>query len=185
MRTFFNFVSLLLMLTMNASCRMRDNIRKEMKEFYNSHIELPIDSMLNLSTKSQRGSYKYAKYIYIVYVDSTSCTDCAISHLSDWSQLNIMDAFKKGELKYMFVVAPKQEQRAHVLNIIEKDTLFNEFVYVDTTGIFERRNPKIPTNKLLHSFLVNKKRDVELIGNPISNTDIKNMLVKIMLNKDL
>ena len=169
MRTFFNFVSLLLMLTTNASCRMRDNIRKEMKEFYNSHIELPIDSMLNLSTKSQRESYKYAKYIYIVYVDSTSCTDCAISHLSDWSQLNIMDAFKKGELKYMFVVAPKQEQRAHVLNIIKRDSLFNKYVYIDTTGIFERKNPNLPTNKHLRTFLVNKQKNVKLIGNPIAN----------------
>ena len=90
-----------------------------------------------------------------------------------------MDAFKKGLLRYLFVVAPKHSQRTHVLNLIKRDTLFNEFVYVDTMGIFERKNPKLPTNKLLHTFLINSQGEVELIGNPIVNTEIKKLLIKI------
>ncbi|HEY9542145.1 MULTISPECIES: hypothetical protein [Bacteroidales] len=151
-----------------------------MKAFYGSHIELPIDSMINVSTKGQEAYYKNARYIYVMYVDSASCSDCAITHLADWSQLNLMDAFKNGSLKYMFVVVPKQNNRKHVLELIKKDTLFNEFVYIDTTGVFERRNPQIPTNKLLHTFLINRQGNVELIGNPIVNIDIKNMLTKIL-----
>lgn len=167
-------------MSMAASCNSRDKIGKEMKTFYGSHIELPTDSMINVSTRPQAEMYKYARYIYIMYVDSTSCSDCAISKLADWSQLNLTIAFRKGILRYMFIVAPKQHQRMHVLNIIKRDSLFNKYVYIDTTGIFERKNPNLPTNKLLRTFLVNKQKNVELIGNPISNEKIKNMLTKIL-----
>ena len=148
--------------------------------FHGSHIELSIDSMINVASMHQMKSYNDARYIYIMYVDSTSCSECAISHLADWSQLEIMDAFKKGLIRYLFIVAPKQNQRAHLLNCIRKDTLFNEFIYVDTTGIFERKNPRLPTNKLLHTFLINSQGNVELIGNPITNAEIKNLLIKIL-----
>src|SRR3712207_4014000 len=111
MRKLFNFVFCLVILTIVASCNSRNKIGKEMKAFYGSHIELPIDSMINVSTKGQEAYYKNARYIYVMYVDSASCSDCAITHLADWSQLNLMDAFKNGSLKYMFVVVPKQKDR--------------------------------------------------------------------------
>src|SRR3712207_6938831 len=55
--------------------------------------------------------FPYTTLFRSMYVDSASCSDCAITHLADWSQLNLMDAFKNGSLKYMFVVVPKQKDR--------------------------------------------------------------------------
>jgi hypothetical protein len=179
MRKLFKFALFVAILFVNVSCNSRNKINDEIKAFHGSHIELPTDSMMNVSSMRQVNSYKEARYVYVIYVDSTSCSECAISHLTDWSQLDIMDAFKKGLLRYLFVVAPKHSQRTHVLNLIKRDTLFNEFVYVDTMGIFERKNPKLPTNKLLHTFLINSQGEVELIGNPIVNTEIKKLLIKI------
>ena len=183
-RKIFSVAFVLIILPMVVSCNSRDKIGKEMKAFYGSHIELPTDSMINVSTRPQAEMYKYARCIYIMYVDSTSCSDCAISKLADWSQLNLTVAFRKGILRYMLIVSPKQHQRIHVLNIIKGDSLFNKYVYIDidTTGIFERKNPNLPTNKLLHTFLVNKQKYVELIGNLMANEKIKNMLTKILDN---
>ena len=179
-RKIFSAIFVLIVLSMVASCNSRDKIGKEMKAFYGSCIELPTDSMINVSPRPLAEMYKYARYIYIMYVDSTSCSDCANSKLTDWSQLNLTDAFKKGILRYILIVAPKQHQRMHVLNIIKRDALFNKYVYIDTTGIFERKNPNLPTNKHLRTFLVNKQKNVKLIGNPIANEKIKNMLIKIL-----
>lgn len=103
--------------------------------------------------------------------------------MADWSQLDIVDAFQKGVIRYLFIVAPKKNQRAKILNIIKKDTLFNAYIYVDTTNIFERNNPRLPANKLLHTFLINSQGNVELIGNPITNMEIKKLLIKMINNK--
>lgn len=119
-----------------------------------------------------------------MYVDSTSCSDCAISHLSDWAQLDIINNYRELMFKYVFIVAPKREQYMHISKIIEKDTVFNESIFIDTIGVFERYNTNLPKNKLLHSFLINKQRNVELIGNPITNIRIKDMLIKILDEAD-
>lgn len=180
MKKLFNVVFLFAILLAISSCNSRHKIDEDMIAFHGSHIDLPIDSMINVSSMCHKNSYRSVKYIYIMYVDSTSCSECAISHLADWSQLDIMDTFKKGLIKYLFIVSPKHSQREHLLNLIKKDTLFNEFIYVDTTGIFERKNPELPQNKLLHTFLVDSKRNVELIGNPIENMEIKKLLIKLL-----
>jgi hypothetical protein len=180
MRKPFNIIFLLSILFACISCNSRGKIDDEIRAFYGTHVELPIDSMTNVSASLQTGMYKHARHIYVMYVDSTSCSDCAISHIGDWSQLNLLNAYKQGTLKYLFVVAPKHSQIKHVLDIIRRDTLSSSFVYVDTTSIFERRNPNLPTNKLLHTFLVDRNWNVELVGNPIANTEIKSMLKKIV-----
>src|SRR3712207_7763114 len=74
MRKLFNFVFCLVILTIVASCNSRNKIGKEMKAFYGSHIELPIDSMINVSTKGQEAYYKNARYIYVMYVRSEEHT---------------------------------------------------------------------------------------------------------------
>lgn len=165
---------------MMISCNSRDRINKEIKNFYHSQIELPLDSMMNLSSKTHTLNYDRTKYIYVMYVDSTSCSDCAISHLSDWSQLYLIDNYKDSVLNHLFIIAPKREQYIHVSKLVAKDTVFNKFVFIDTTGVFERSNPNLPTNKLLHTFLINRQRKVELIGNPLDNTQIKKMLAKLL-----
>lgn len=185
MRKLFNIIFLFAILFVNVSCNSRKKVNEEMIAFHGSHIKLPIDSMINMASMNQmKSSYNSAKYIYIMYVDSTSCSECAISHLADWSQLDIMDAFQKGVIRYLFIVAPRKSQRAKILNIIKKDTLFNAFIYVDTTNIFERNNPRLPANKLLHTFLINSQGNVELIGNPITNTEIKKLLIKMINNNE-
>lgn len=94
--------------------------------------------MTNVSVSLQTGMYKHARHILSYTWTQPSCSDCAISHLGDWSQLNLLDAFKQGKLKYLLVVAPKHSQIKHDLNIIRRDTQSSNLVYVDTTGISER-----------------------------------------------
>ena len=162
------------------SCGSRSRIDKEIRDFHHVRVTLPLDSMINLSTKGNISSYEQAKNIYVVYVDSTSCSDCAINHLSDWSQLDIISNGDNSLLKYLFIIAPPRGQYTHVAEQVAKDTSFNEFVFIDTANVFERSNPALPTNKLLHTFLLNSQRQVEIIGSPLTNVRIKEMLMKLL-----
>lgn len=46
-------------------------------------------------------------------------------------------------------------------------------VYIDTTGVFKRRNTHIPKNKLFHTFVMRNDGKVLLVGNPFTNERMK------------
>ena len=172
----------LLVLTIFVICFISCNsngIEQDLKSWYNSVVHVPMDSMVYLSNKPY-DFYTKAEFIYVIYVDSTSCSDCAIKHLSDWSVFDASEKYGNERLKYFFVIAPKPNQYKHILDVVRGDTCFNEFTFVDTLNIFERKNPNLPKNKLLHTFLINKEGRVMLVGNPITNPKIGSMLSEII-----
>jgi len=119
-------------------------------------------------------------YTYVIYTDSTSCSDCTISHLTDWSRLCVNQQITPNRLSYVFIISPKRNQYASVLKHVVVLSDLGESVYIDTSGVFERRNPNIPSNKLLHTFLLDSDGNVMLIGNPINNLQIRSMLSQIL-----
>lgn len=54
---------------------------------------------------------------------------------------------------------------------------------MDTLNLFANKNPQLKTNKLFHCFLLNKKDSVVLVGNPIHNRKIEELMFKIVNNK--
>lgn len=161
------------------SCSKK-GLEQEIKSLYNSVVYVPMDSMVYLSTKTYNSVYEHAEYIYIMYVDSTSCGDCAIKHLSDWSILDTTEMCNNERFKYLFVISPKRNQYKNILKKVKEDVYFNEFTFVDTLGVFERTNPNLPQNKLLHTFMITKDGRVKLVGNPITNPQIGSMLLEIL-----
>ena len=179
MKRLYSFAVCIALVCLAVSCGSRNRIDKAVKDFHHSQVKVPLDSMVRLSSKPFPSIYGKAKYIYVMYVDSVSCGDCAISHLQDWAAIDLTDAYKSGALRYAFVIAPRQGQFRHVIEKLREDTVYRDFIFVDTTGVFERSNPNLPANKLLHTFMINAQGEVELIGSPISNSRIKDMIVKI------
>lgn len=149
-------------------------MEKEIERFMGTKVELRLDSMVCMS----RGNlYRNTCYHYVSYVDSFSCSDCAINHFSDWvsfekqaSDLNV---------ECLFVVAPKRNEINHVMEKLRDDTLLVRNVYVDTLAIFEKVNPSLPQNKLLHTFLLDNDNHVVLVGSPINNDNIEKLMRKI------
>lgn len=178
MKNLFSIVSFVILIFLLGSCSSKNKIDKEVKEFVNARINLPLDSMVSFSAKGPWEILGKATYIYVMYIDSTSCSDCAISHLSDWAQLDIVEHHNL--LKYAFIIAPKRSQYYHISAKIDKDFIFKEYVFLDTLGIFERSNPMLPSNKLLHTFMIDRQKKVRLVGNPTSNRRIIGLLSKFL-----
>lgn len=42
-------------------------------------------------------------------------------------------------------------------------------IYMDTTGVFRRTNPQLPSNPMLHTFLLDENNEVLAVGNPLEN----------------
>lgn len=173
---------LLIVLCTLASCGQRHRISKEIKKFTGTKVVLPLDSMLNLSYKNVRNSCMDSKYLYVRYVESEACSECAIRHLSEWQVLDTMKAGEGNRLNYIFILSPNKSQYPHIYYMVRSDTLFNEHIYIDMTRVFERSNPQLPKSHLLHTFLLDQDRKVKIIGSPVSNKKVMGMLKKQLDN---
>lgn len=77
---------------------------------------------------------------------------------------------------------PKIEQMEDVHFSIASSGLHSP-IYVDSLFAFRKQNKKLPTEQKYHSFLLDKLGHVILVGNPLQNSKIEEMLDKIINNK--
>ena len=73
------------------------------------------------------------------------------------------------------IVAPKHEQIEDAYLSIESNGLDSP-VYVDTAYAFRKANPYLPDERMYHSFLLDEKDSVVIVGNPIENPKIDSLI---------
>ena len=56
-------------------------------------------------------------------------------------------------------------------------------IYVDSLFAFRKQNKNLPVEQKYHSFLLDKLGHVILVGNPLQNSKIEELLDKIINNK--
>lgn len=115
----------------------------------------------------------------VVYVDSSACSSCTLDKMYVWNK-SIEKARKQGNrLKYVFIIAPKAEQLEDAYLSIESNGLESP-VYVDTAYVFRKANPHLPEERMYHSFLLDAKDSVVIVGNPMGNPKIDGLINKIV-----
>lgn len=90
-------------------------------------------------------------------------------------------------LKYdhIFIVRPKRNEIGQVIEKVGTGILSDLNVFVDTTDIFERSNPQLPKNKLLHTFMLDSLHNVVLVGSPVANKEIEELLRDVLSNRKI
>lgn len=168
------------------SCQ-KNGIKKEVEDFMSIPVTLNLDSMENATIlhggrPHLKGIIK-PEYTYVDYIDSTKCTECAIKHLPEW--ISIMESVsQKGiNMRFAFIIAPPKNLINDVDSILTMEPELNDCIYLDYRGIMEKRNPHLPKSKMLHTFLLDKEGDVLLVGNPIGNQKIRDLMYKIINDK--
>ena len=53
----------------------------------------------------------------------------------------------------------------------------------DTTGVFRRTNPQLPSNPMLHTFLLDENNEVLVVGTPLVNEKIDRMFWRTVKEK--
>lgn len=157
-----------------------DSFEEELSAFMDSQIDFPLDSMLYMGDSTT--DFHREKYMYVVYTDTSSCSECAIKNFSDWADLDLQSCLERQKLSYMFIVAPPRNLRKRIIDKIRQDCLFRSFVFVDTSGCFERQNPSLLRREMMHSFLVDDSSRVKLVGNPTINNKVKSLLLKMIVD---
>ena len=169
------FPFILISFTFIVSC-VKSSIENDIERFTDSRIELMLDSMVIANGVSN--AYQHKPYVYISYIDSASCSDCELSHFSDWKMIDHTTDTSK--YNHIFIIQPRDVDRERIIEKIRTENHYLQNIYVDTIGVFKRHNPQLPKNKLLHTFMINSTQNVVLIGSPVNNKKIEEILQTIL-----
>lgn len=156
-----------------------NDTRNKVTDLMNRQVTLLLDSMYCCNGDSACFN-KEADYQMVVYGDSTECSTCFLSQLSMWHDL--LELEEKGIVKFLFIVEPRNDEA----NFISKNIYLarmNHPIYVDSSYIFKRENPFIPSESMYHTFLLDKGKKIILIGNPTKNDKIKKIFESIVTSQ--
>jgi len=116
----------------------------------------------------------------IIFIDSTECSSCVMKSLHEWNELFYLE--DKGKVIFYFIFSPKRGTSQDICSAFHSSGL-NHPIYVDTCNVFLRANPHIPSNPIMHSFLLDENDSVLLVGNPVRNKKIEELFFKILEEK--
>lgn len=153
-----------------------DNLKQQIIEMQGKRISL--DFMNARSVINGRDSLfkNVSKPKLIVFVDSTSCTSCFLSQLINYYEIN--DSLKSHN-REMIVVLHPQKARIPEIELRLNNETYPFWCILDRNGEFVKQNLDISANPLLHTFLIDEYGQVVLVGDPVKNKKIKNLLLKM------
>lgn len=174
---FLLFLSILLCFLV-TSCTENRRVKAMMMDFIDSEIVIPNDLVCiqegNL-TKIDLDSLKQNKYI--IYYDSLDCSSCRVGHLMDIYPLYQM-ADTMG-FSVLTIFAP----RIRDIDEIKLQLMVSQHpfpVYIDLSREFTIRNREIPLDSRFHCFLIDNEGKPLLVGNPLYNEKILDLLNEIL-----
>ena len=152
-------------------------LRRQLKELMGATIVLPekITCVYNGEVYPMPDSLR-EKAKLIIYIDSTECSTCRIS--SFWKYRELYDL--------------STETRKFILLLLMGNTSFESIplqeylcdsgivfpVYVDNLNSFLRINPAIPSDRRMHSFLIDCSGHAVFVGDPGSSVELFDILIK-------
>lgn len=175
---------LLASLVTTACNNKASTIKDELARMLTQPIRLPLDKMVCRYRANETiviDSVPHPLRL-VVYVDSSKCSPCTLDNMYTWNTLvEETDSLYGKRLGYVFIVAPKPEQREDTYLSIESSGLKCP-MYVDTTYAFRLANPQLPADELYHTFLLDSGNNALLIGDPLNNARIRNILDEILMS---
>ena len=156
-----------------VSCNNQDTINESLRQFSGTKVELD-----TLENQIKNELYKKdAAWKLFIYNDSTECSSCRLRELDEWKPL--LKKLKERNIESVFIFSPKKDNK-DVFDFVVKSKLDDANIIIDQTGYFRKINPALPNNTLLHIFLVDKKGSVVVIGNPLRNQKVLDLMLNMI-----
>lgn len=154
----------------------KKKLEAELRQFKENVIILPDNMLAKNCDKSMlpdttllRRSLKM-----VVYINRYGCTDCKLRAL-----LPIyMFSREYKNLKNFGVIIILNTPNIEATEQILAEMRFRQTVFYDLDSSFERHNPHLPKNEQFHTFLLDEKNKVILVGNPVYNVAIKDLYLQ-------
>jgi len=147
------------------------NTRRTVNNMIGNEIQLPNDlyRVKIDCEKIEKDTISLKQNKIIIWFDSTGCNQCRMTGL-----INLCKAYDycndsiNGECGFYVIFSPSEEQLNDVINYVWEKKI-DMPVLLDIHNEFIQFNPWLPENEKFHSFLLNKKNEIVLVGSPIYN----------------
>lgn len=155
---------------------------KIIEELYSRRFQMDMDDMLIVNPVGSNKEYEYGTYNFVWYVDSGSCSTCALSTLENWD-LYLKELRVNYDVGFYPVFFPRKNQSSFFINRAKAQYTEHPII-VDTTGVFKARNEFLPNDQLYNTFLIDSLGNVVIVGTPINNESLQKVILKRLGNKD-
>lgn len=168
----------ILILCFCSSCK---NEKKEAVELMmHKKVQLSLENMECLHSAEdtlQVNTQKYYKYTFVHFVDSSQCSPCALDKMYLWNDL--IAEFDKANVRSVFIFEPKKNLLEDILFSVESSGL-KKPIYLDSAYLFRQENKFVPQDILYHSFMLDDKGKIVLVGNPLLNKRVEKLFKRII-----
>lgn len=173
-------IIVLLTLVISTSCSNslnKENLQQLVKTWQGKHINLP-PNMVDFFT-GDTIDLNDNDFTILAYVDSIGCTGCKMN-LSLWNEylIKVQDIT---DSKVGFVMIVNTKDSLELRNILSQYS-FSYPIYWDYSNIISTSN-NISYNHRLQTFLLDRHRNVIVIGNPAISSEIEKIYNPILSGK--
>ena len=165
---------------LTACNSQKHDVQKALEKMQSSAIAIPYERMecwLNDSIL-EVSPWNKAKLKLVHYVDSATCSTCYLQKIAVKKYLFDMETMTKYDFYNIFIINPDGKAKKELkMKYLEK--LIPQTIFVDTANIFLKENPNIPSESMYHTFLLDENNKVILVGNPMLNKPIEDMIISI------
>lgn len=178
------YIHLLIMfgLVFICSCSNNQRLKKEIVTMQSKTINLCLDSMACVYNKNdaQGAEHNHSSFKIVYYIDLPECSSCILMKKNkDWE--NLLDSITscRNKLQACFILHPVAFNM-DAFRFAVKASAITVPVYVDTAGVFMRNNPHISDNPILHTFIIDEENRAVLLGDPVGNSQMQQLLIDIL-----
>ena len=183
----FYFMFLIAVCSFITACESnKSKIRKTMEQMQSAQIVIPYDKLDCWTSDSIKeiSPWKNAKLKLVHYIDSAQCSSCYLVKKQALEPLIKLEKKSNNQFCNLFIVQPGVNSRNwKVLTENYKHKATPTTLFIDSINVFMNENPNIPQESMYHTFLLDENNKVILIGNPILNKQIEEMLLPIVEEK--
>lgn len=157
------------------------NVENIVQEWKGKEIKFPEDMTYTFQGYDTVSYFTNNQYKILTYIDSFGCTSCKLK-LNKWIDfINYLDSFTSNKIDYIFIFNPKNRG----VKDLKAELYLNNFTKPICLDLKDELNliNNFPTEYDFQTFLLDSNNHVKLIGNPISNSDIKELYLETLLNK--
>lgn len=165
----FRLILLCMTIYCGLSCQRIDYYHK-LNHLMKSTIDLPSELLfIQNGIMSDMPSSIKESALLLVYIDSLECTDCRIRQLIRYDPIiKLSERVKSFEV--LFILSPPE----HIRKTLPERLLASNLPYsiaIDPDGSFMEMNPRIPSEPIFHSMLLNCMGKPVFVGDPTNGSN--------------
>lgn len=167
---------------LGGACDGSERVREEIRKMQQCETHLCLSDMSLLAMEDNEEvvflSFDKAPMKLVVYVDSALCSSCLIKNMYHWYDvIDKVEARYHGKMRVIFIFDSSIGQLKR-LEFTYRNSAFRYPIFVDTVNVFRKNNPHIPDDNRFHTFLLDEKGKVVLVGSPLTNVNMRNLFFK-------